>query len=103
MVARGVSLQFEIDPVADAVAALLLIVVFFSAVGLYNAIRRRRHPGPSGPAEPWHRWEPGTPPPPRPTAHDILRARFDRGEVNVEDFDLLLAALGPDPYADPHK
>jgi hypothetical protein len=86
------------DPIVFFIGVLVLIVMFFSAAGLYNAADRRHHPGPRGPAEPWHRWEPGSPLPARPTAHDILRERRARGEVNAEDCDELMAALGPDPY-----
>jgi hypothetical protein len=96
-----------VDGVAWAYAALILVVSFVVVGVVANPISRRR--GRQGPAEPWQRWEPGHRRPRRPTAHDLLRQRRDRGEVNVEDYDELLAALGPDPYEDaasgsaPHK
>jgi hypothetical protein len=97
---RGANLAFEVDPVADAVAMLILFLALVSVAATYNAVKRRRDPGPHGPAEPWHRWQPGDPLPARPTSHDLLRERRDRGQVNAEDFDQLLAGLGPDPYRD---
>jgi hypothetical protein len=96
-----VDTAFMGDGIAFFVAMLVLIVAFFSAAGLYNGLDRRRHPGPRGPAEPWHRWVPGSPLPLRPTAHDILRERLERGEINVENFEELFEALGPDPYDPP--
>jgi len=96
-VAHG-SIPMGVDTVAWGYAALIMVVSFIVVGVLANRVSRRR--GPQGPAEPWHRWQPGDRRPKRPTAHDLLRERRARGELNVEDYDELLAALGPDPYAE---
>ncbi len=53
----------------------------------------------------WQPPQPGMPiapvAPPRPSPHDILRERLARGEVTVDEYERVRAALGPDPYAPP--
>ena len=89
------------------VLGLVCFIVLVGAVAwlvVANVRGNRQQP----PNQPWQPPYPGTPGvpmvppvPPRPTPHDILRERLARGEVTVEEFERIKAALGPDPFAPP--
>lgn len=83
---------------------LICIGVLVGAiVGLLMSRGRSQQAPP--PAGTWQPPQPGMPiapvAPPRPSPHDILRERLARGEITVDEFERVRAALGPDPSAPP--
>lgn len=64
------------------IGAGVVLIVWLAA----NAGRSNRQPPPAWPGPP--------PSPPRPEPLDILRERFARGEINVEEFETAKRALG---------
>ena len=85
-----------------------LVCMVVLVVGIVLLLTRRDHQQPHQPWQPPYQG-PGTVPPPsgfvpgppRPTPHDIVRERLARGEITVEEFERVRAALGPDPYGPP--
>ena len=87
---------------------LCFIVLVGGIVWLVATVSRRDQHHPGQPWQPPYQApgmpppQPGVPPvPPRPSPHDILRERLARGEVTVEEYERVRAALGPDPYGPP--
>lgn len=78
---------------------LLAMVVLLAALVwlVVLVLRGPRHAPPPG--QPWQ--PPYTAPTPRPTPHEILRERLARGDITVDEYQRVLAALGPDTASPP--
>jgi hypothetical protein len=81
---------------------MICVGVLVGALIGWITSRNRGGQQPPPQAVTWQPPQPAAPvPPPRPNPHDILRERLARGEISVEDYERVRAALGPDPTQPP--
>jgi hypothetical protein len=96
MVVHGA--DFRGSGFAWLVGTVLFFGLIFLIVYLVARHASRPHPPASGswptPVPPSQPYQPMSPVQPRPEPLDILRERFARGEINLEDFEAAKRALG---------